>query len=138
MAFFKWVSSFLLVLCLFGSATGHKLSESISSKFLREAKESEVFNRMVEIRRQIHEYPELSYKEFNTSKLVRVELDSLNITYDSPVAKTGVIGYVGTRKEPFVALRADMDALPIQVRMLLFKVFKIYNGKLLGWFLKYF
>ena len=70
---------------------------------------------MVEIRRQIHEYPELSYEEFNTSKLIRIELDSLNIPYDSPVAKTGVIGYVGTRKEPFVALRADMDALPIQV-----------------------
>ena len=87
MAFFKWVSYFLWVLCLFGSATGLVLSESISSKFLQEANESEVFNRMVEIRRQIHEHPETGYEEINTSKLVRDELDSLKIPSSARLQK---------------------------------------------------
>lgn len=70
---------------------------------------------MVGIRRKIHEIPELGYEEFETSKLIRAELDKLGISYEYPVAITGVIGYVGTGKPPFVAIRADMDALAMQV-----------------------
>ncbi|GMN37063.1 hypothetical protein TIFTF001_006504 [Ficus carica] len=112
MAFAKWISSFLLVLCLF-EPTFILSDLSITSKFLEEANKPEVFNWMVGIRRKLHEYPELLYEEFKTSQLVRQELDDLNIPYNCSVAGTGVIGYVGTMKEPFVALRADMDGLPI-------------------------
>ncbi|CAJ1951031.1 unnamed protein product [Sphenostylis stenocarpa] len=78
------------------------------------AKKPEVFDWMVKIRRKIHENPELRYEEFETSKLIREELDQLGIPYKHPVAVTGVIGFIGTGSSPFVALRADMDALPIQ------------------------
>lgn len=73
---------------------------------------------MLGIRRKIHENPELGYEEFETSKLIRAELDKLGISYRYPVAITGVIGFVGTRKPPFVALRADMDALAMQVSLI--------------------
>lgn len=70
---------------------------------------------MVGIRRKIHENPELGFEEFETSKLIRTELDKMGISYKYPVAVTGVIGFIGTGEPPFVAIRADMDALPMQV-----------------------
>ncbi|PIN10223.1 hypothetical protein CDL12_17193 [Handroanthus impetiginosus] len=67
------------------------------------------------IRRKIHENPELAFEEYETSRFIRRELDSLGINYQFPLAETGVRAMVGTGKPPFVAIRADMDALPIQV-----------------------
>ncbi|XP_010536843.1 PREDICTED: IAA-amino acid hydrolase ILR1-like 2 [Tarenaya hassleriana] len=89
-------------------------SDGDSSRFLQLAKKPEVFDWMVGIRRKIHENPELGYEEFETSKLIRSELDRIGVPYRFPVAVTGVVGFIGTGKPPFVALRADMDALPIQ------------------------
>lgn len=74
-----------------------------------------MFDWMVNIRRKIHENPELGYEEFETSKLIRAELDKMNIKYKHPVAVTGVVAYIGSGEAPFVALRADMDALSMQV-----------------------
>ncbi|GMI77954.1 IAA-ALANINE RESISTANT 3, JASMONIC ACID RESPONSIVE 3 [Hibiscus trionum] len=86
----------------------------IPKRFLDFAKRKELADWMVGIRRKIHENPELGYEEFETSKLIRSELDKLGIPYNYPVSVTGVVGFVGTGKPPFVAIRADMDALPIQ------------------------
>lgn len=86
-----------------------------SSMLLERAKEPEFSDWLVGIRRRLHENPELGYEEFATSELIRKELDSLGILYKHPLAVTGIVGFIGTGKPPFVALRADMDALPIQV-----------------------
>lgn len=118
---YKWFS-LIFILHLFGT-TSVVSSSSFSSKglseipsyFLKFAKKAELVDWMVTVRRKIHENPELGYEEFETSKLIRAELEKMGINYKYPVAKTGVIGFVGTGKPPFVAIRADMDALPLQV-----------------------
>ena len=80
-----------------------------------EAKEEakKISDWIIEIRRELHKHPELMYEEIKTSALVRRELDNLGISYQSPIAKTGVLASIGNGNGPCVALRADMDALPI-------------------------
>ncbi|HVM87385.1 MAG TPA: amidohydrolase [Puia sp.] len=87
-------------------------------------------------RRDIHEHPELSNNEFRTAKLVADFLRSLGLEVKEGVAKTGVVGLLtGGKPGPVVALRADMDALPVVERVNLpfaSKVTSTYNGQQVG------
>ena len=74
--------------------------------------EEQLFDRLVAIRCQLHQYPELSFNEFKTSALVEGQLRELGISVES-VAKTGLIGTLSKGEGPTVLLRADMDALPV-------------------------
>lgn len=66
------------------------------------------------IRRHFHRYPELSFKEFNTAETISEHLDKLGISHKKGVGKTGIVGEINFGPGPTIALRADMDALPIQ------------------------
>ncbi|XP_022993486.1 IAA-amino acid hydrolase ILR1-like 6 [Cucurbita maxima] len=89
-------------------------TEACSEAILSLAKRPEVVDWLKKVRRIIHENPELAFEEFETSQLVRDELDRMDISYEYPLAQTGIRAWIGTGGPPFVALRADMDALPIQ------------------------
>ena len=75
----------------------------------------QIAENIITTRRDIHKHPELSFKEFRTAKLVAEKLKSLGILVKEGVGKTGVLGDIkGDLDGPTIALRADMDALPIQ------------------------
>ncbi|KAM7515574.1 hypothetical protein LguiA_005157 [Lonicera macranthoides] len=120
MALIKWVTSIFTLLIFLQKPTFSNSSlikeelAKIPLSFLNLAKEQELVEWMVGIRRTIHENPELGFEEFETSKLIRTELDKMGIPYKYPVAITGVVGFIGTGNPPFVAIRADMDALAMQ------------------------
>ena len=101
----------LLLFCLSSAQANniYKKIETLSSK---------VEKSVVKWRRHIHQNPELSNREFMTAKYVADHLRSLGIEIKEKVAHTGVVGIIkGGKPGPVVALRADMDALPVTERV---------------------
>ena len=87
----------------------------LSSKAEQQAKELEP--KMIEWRRYFHEHPELSNRELKTGARIAEQLRSLGLEVQYPVAKTGVVAILkGAKPGPVVALRADIDALPVTER----------------------
>jgi amidohydrolase len=95
-----------------------------------------VLPRVVEWRRDIHAHPELSNREVRTGALVAEHLRALGLEVRTGVAHTGVVGVLrGGQPGPVVALRADMDALPVTEQVDLpfaSKVTAEYNGATVG------
>ncbi|YBV94391.1 amidohydrolase (plasmid) [Phyllobacteriaceae bacterium JZ32] len=74
-------------------------------------------DRFIEIRRRIHEHPEIAFEEVRTAALVAETLGSLGIEHQTGIGRTGVVGHIrGRRPGPTLLIRADMDALPMQER----------------------
>ena len=70
---------------------------------------------LIEVRRDIHAHPELGFEEVRTAGVVSRELTRLGITHQTAIGRTGVVGVInGGRPGPVLAIRADMDALPIE------------------------
>src|SRR6476646_692196 len=77
-----------------------------------------VLPQVIEWRRYIHQHPELSNREFNTSKLVAEKLKEFGLEVRIGIAKTGVVGILkGGKPGAVIGLRADMDALPVTERV---------------------
>jgi amidohydrolase len=85
---------------------------------LIEQKAMAIQSKLVEWRRYIHQHPELSNREYKTGEFVADHLKALGLEVKHPVAKTGVVAILkGAKPGPVIALRADMDALPIKERV---------------------
>ncbi|RYG00645.1 MAG: amidohydrolase, partial [Chitinophagaceae bacterium] len=100
----------LLLSCLFVLVQGidAQLRQKINSAIAK------VEPKCIAWREQLHQYPELGNREFKTAKLVADQLRLLGIEVKEGVAKTGVVGILrGDKPGPCIALRADMDALPV-------------------------
>jgi len=65
-------------------------------------------------RRDFHQNPELSFQEYRTAKTISKYLDSFGINHRTNIGGTGIVGEIDFGEGPTIALRADMDALPIQ------------------------
>ena len=77
-----------------------------------------ILPRIIEWRRHIHQNPELGNREFKTAEYIARHLKSLGLEVKTGVAKTGVVALLkGGKPGPVVALRADMDALPVKERV---------------------
>ena len=101
----KTLSLFLLVL------------SSIITAQIPEKDYQKIEPKVIEWRHDIHQHPELSNREFRTAQKVATHLKALGLEVETEVAHTGVVGLLrGKRPGKVVALRADMDALPVEER----------------------
>lgn len=102
------ILSFLLLISVAVTGQTDKVRQTIKTK--ADAIEA----KMVGWRRDFHAHPELGNREFRTSEIVAKHLESLGLEVKRGVGKTGVVGILkGNLPGPVVALRADMDALPV-------------------------
>jgi amidohydrolase len=88
------------------------ISPSIANEHELKREAERLRERLISIRRKIHAHPEYGFREHETARLVAATLDDLGARVRQGVAKTGVIGELG-EGSPVVAIRADMDALPL-------------------------
>ena len=97
---------------------------------------AQVMPKVVAWRRDVHQHPELGNREVRTAKLVADHLRALGMEVKTGVAHTGVVGVLkGGKPGPVVALRADMDALPVTEQVNLpfaSKARATYNGQEVG------
>jgi amidohydrolase len=111
-----------------------QVNPKLQAKLMQQA--ADIEQKMIGWRRDLHQYPELSNREFKTSAKVAAHLKSLGIEVQSGLAHTGVVGILkGGKPGPVVALRADMDALPVTERNSLVFASKektVFNGQETG------
>jgi amidohydrolase len=119
-------------------AAANSLAESNKDSLATEIDQraAAVESKVIAWRRDIHQNPELGNREVRTAKLVAEHLRGLGLEVQTEVAHTGVVGLLhGDKPGPVVALRADMDALPVVEEVNIpfaSKIKSIYNGQEVG------
>lgn len=111
------IVTYLLCLGAFSPSWAQPKPTSSTLNTLIDQKATAIESKVVAWRRDIHQHPELGNREFRTAELIAKHLQSLGIEVQTGVAHTGVVGLLkGGKPGPVVALRADMDALPVTER----------------------
>lgn len=125
---------FLLTGILFVQIAYAQVNPKLQTKMDQQA--NEVEQKVIEWRRHFHQYPELSNRETKTGTYIAEYMKSLGLEVQHPVAKTGVVAILRTGKPgPVIALRADIDALPVTERNSLpfaSKEKAVFNGQETG------
>ena len=125
---------FYFILLILGAVNTFAQKNPLSAEVAKKAQSIE--QKVISWRRDFHEHPELGNSEFRTAEIIAKHLKSLGITVTTGVAKTGVVGILkGGKPGPVVALRADMDGLPVTERVdvpFASKVKTTYNGQEVG------
>lgn len=125
---------FYFILLILGAVNTFAQKNPLSAEVAKKAQSIE--QKVISWRRDFHEHPELGNSEFRTAEIIAKHLKSLGITVTTGVAKTGVVGILkGGKPGPVVALRADMDGLPVTERVnvpFASKVRTTYNGQEVG------
>ena len=107
----KLITLFLVMMAGY-SATAQTIQQLIDQKA------KAILPKVIEWRRYIHQHPELGNREFKTMELIANHLKSLGLEVKTGVAKTGIVALLkGGKPGPVVALRADIDGLPIKERV---------------------
>ena len=102
----------LLLLAVSQIATAQTIQQLI------DAKSKAILPKVIEWRRNIHQNPELGNREFKTMEYIAAHLKSLGLEVKTGIAKTGIVALLkGGKPGPVIALRADIDALPIKERV---------------------
>lgn len=102
----------LLFCCSIVTVTAQDISKTINAKALA------IQPKLTEWRRHLHQNPELGNREFKTAAYIVEHLKSLGLDIQTGVGKTGVVAILkGGKPGPCIALRADMDALPVKERV---------------------
>lgn len=115
MIFAQAVRHFALTLTISVSFTGEGRADSAALEARVRSKSAAIEDKLIAWRRDIHQHPELGGQETRTSRLVSEHLRGLDIEVRAGIAGTGVVGILkGGKPGRTVALRADMDALPIK------------------------
>jgi amidohydrolase len=126
----RFYFTLLILLSINTFAQKNTLGDAVSKKA------GEIESKVIAWRRDFHEHPELGNTEVRTAGIIAKHLESLGITVTTGVAKTGVVGVLkGGKPGPVVALRADMDGLPVTERVdvpFASKVKTQYNGQQVG------
>ncbi len=121
-----------MILLLVGGVSAQM--QEIQKEFI--AKADEINNKVIEWRRDFHQNPELSNREFKTAEKIAAHLNALGMEVTTGVAHTGVVALLrGDLPGPVIGLRADIDALPVTERVdvpFASKAIGEYNGKEVG------
>lgn len=122
---------FLLLFAIFPAIVQAQNNTAVISQ-----KSAAIKDSVIAWRRHLHQYPELSNREFKTSAFIVEHLKGLGLEIKQGVAKTGVVAILkGGKPGPVVAIRADMDALPVTERAnvpFASKITAEYNGQKVG------
>lgn len=108
----KYFSFVILLAVVYSPVSAQNFKEQISAKAVAMLPE------MIQWRRYLHQHPELSNREIKTAEYITTHLKKLGLEVQTGVGKTGVVGILrGGKPGPVIALRADMDGLPVKERV---------------------
>lgn len=114
----RWVLLPILLIIISSVVQGQSAKASKSAGTAIDQKAAAILPRVIEWRRYLHQHPELSNREYKTAEYIAAHLKKLGLEVQTGIAKTGIVAILrGGQPGPVVALRADMDALPVKERV---------------------